>query len=231
MTPGRAEIAQRVARDIGQGWSVNLGIGLPTAVAQFIGHEETMVQSENGILGMGPPPADGEGDPDLVDAGKRLATIVPGGCFFDSLMSFGLIRGGHLDLAVMGAFQVSADGDLANWRLPSRTTGALGGAADLAAGANRVWIAMEHVGKSGDPRLLRSCTYPLTARAVVSRIYTDLAVLAPRGEGRFELLELAEGRTFEEVRDATDAEMIRGAGVPFDSTSPEIQGGVERARP
>jgi 3-oxoacid CoA-transferase B subunit len=209
----RQEIARRVARDIGRGWSVNLGIGIPTLVARHIGHPETLVHSENGILGLGPPPVDGSGDPDLVDAGKNEATVVPGGSFFDSLMSFGLIRGGHLDLAVMGAFQVSTDGDLANWKLPSRKAAALGGAADLAAGAKRVWIAMEHLGRSGDPRLLSSCTYPLTARGVVSRIYTDLAVLAPQGDGRFELIELAEGVHIDEVREKTQAEVVVPAGA------------------
>jgi len=204
----RQEIALRVAQDIGRGWSVNLGVGIPTLVARCIKHPETLVHSENGILGLGPPPTDGHVDPDLVDAGKNFATVVPGGAFFDSLMSFGLIRGGHLDLTVMGAFQVSADGDLANWKLPSRKTAAIGGAADLAAGAKRVWIAMEHVDRSGDARLMSSCTYPLTARGVVSRIYTDLAVLAPLGDGRFEACELAAGVSLEEVREKTKAKVI-----------------------
>jgi 3-oxoadipate CoA-transferase beta subunit len=208
MARERLEMARRIAQDIGRGWSVNLGIGIPTLVAQFIQHPETLVQSENGILGMGGPPPAGQEDPDLVDAGKRPATIVPGGCFFDSLMSFGLIRGGHLDLAVLGAFQVAANGDLANWRLPHKTTGALGGAADLAAGARQVWVAMEHVGKNGDRRLLAECSYPLTARGVVRRIYTDLAVLTPLGDGRFGLVELAEGVGFDEVQELTDAELV-----------------------
>jgi 3-oxoacid CoA-transferase B subunit len=212
----REEIAQRVAEDIGRGWTLNLGVGVPTLIAKHIAHPETLVHSENGILGMGGPPADGVVvDPDLVDAGKRPATVVAGGAFFDSLMSFGLIRGGHLDLAVMGAFQVSADGDLANWKLPHQRTGALGGAADLAAGARRVWIAMEHVGRDGDARLLDACTYPLTAPGVVSRVYTDLAVLAPAGAGRFELLELANGVTLEQVRAATAAEVL----ISDDATS------------
>lgn len=204
----RQQLARRIAQDIGRGWSVNLGIGIPTLVAQFIQHPETLVQSENGILGMGGPPPPGQEDPDLVDAGKRPASIVPGGCFFDSLMSFGLIRGGHLDLAVLGAFQVDANGDIANWRLPHKTTGALGGAADLAAGARQVWVAMEHVGKSGERRLLADCSYPLTARGVVRRIYTDLAVLTPLGQGRFGLVELADGAGFDEVQDLTDAELV-----------------------
>ena len=213
MARTRQEIAERIARDIGRGWSVNLGIGIPTMVASCIVDRETLVHSENGILGLGPPPEDGTVDPDLVDAGKNAATVVPGGSFFDSLMSFGLIRGGHLDLAVMGAFQVSADGDLANWKLPNRITGALGGAADLAAGAKQVWVAMEHVGRSGDIRLRDACTYTLTARGVVSRVYTDLAVLAPAGSGRFELLELADGVSLEELQDKTGAEVFDPAKV------------------
>lgn len=213
MARTRQEIAERIARDIGRGWSVNLGIGIPTMVASCIVDRETLVHSENGILGLGPPPEDGTVDPDLVDAGKNAATVVPGGSFFDSLMSFGLIRGGHLDLAVMGAFQVSADGDLANWKLPNRITGALGGAADLAAGAKQVWVAMEHVGRSGDIRLRDACTYTLTARGVVSRVYTDLAVLAPAGSGRFELLELADGVSLEELQDKTGADVFDPAKV------------------
>ncbi|WP_426246497.1 3-oxoacid CoA-transferase subunit B [Nocardioides sp. LHG3406-4] len=205
----RDEIAQRVAQDIGRGWVLNLGIGIPTLIAHHVAHPETLVHSENGILGMGGPPADGVVvDPDLVNAGKRPATVVPGGAFFDSLMSFGLIRGGHLDLTVMGAFQVSSTGDLANWKLPHQRTGALGGAADLAAGAKRVWIAMEHTGRNGEARLLDTCSYPLTAPGVVERIYTDLAVLAPAGAGRFELLELADGVSLEEVQAATAAEVV-----------------------
>jgi 3-oxoadipate CoA-transferase beta subunit len=208
MARERLDLARRIAQDIGRGWSVNLGIGIPTLVAQFIRDPETLVQSENGILGMGGPPPAGQEDPDLVDAGKRPATIVPGGCFFDSLMSFGLIRGGHLDLAVLGAFQVGSNGDLANWRLPHKSTGALGGAADLAAGARQVWVAMEHVGKNGERRVLAECSYPLTARGVVRRIYTDLAVLTPLGDGRFGLVELAEGVGFDEVQELTDGELV-----------------------
>jgi len=209
----RQEIAQRVARDIGRGWSVNLGIGIPTLVASCIADPETLVHSENGILGLGPPPADGRVDPDLVDAGKNATTVVPGGSFFDSLMSFGLIRGGHLDLAVMGAFQVSAGGDLANWKLPGRLTGALGGAADLAAGAKQVWVAMEHVGRSGEIRLKDECTYTLTARGVVGRVYTDLAVLKPAAGVGFELVELADGVSLAEVREKTGADVAVPAGV------------------
>jgi 3-oxoacid CoA-transferase B subunit len=207
MARDRDQIARRIAEDIGRGWTLNLGIGIPTLVAQHIRHAETLVHSENGILGLGPPATGDVVDPDLVDAGKRPATVVPGGSYFDSLMSFGLIRGGHLDLAVMGAFQVSASGDLANWKLPGKRSAALGGAADLAAGAKQVWIAMEHVGRKGDARLLADCSYPLTARGVVRRIYTDLAVLVPAGAGRFDLLELADDVDLDEVRSKTEADV------------------------
>jgi 3-oxoacid CoA-transferase B subunit len=206
MSRTREQIASRVAQDIGWGWSVNLGIGIPTLAAQYLDPEETLVHSENGILGMGPPPPSGKEDLDLVDAGKRPASVVPGGCYFDSVMSFGLIRGGHLDLAVMGAYQVSVGGDLANWKRPNRRVTAIGGAADLASGAKQVWIAMEHVGRGGEPRLVEECDYSLTASGVVDRIYTNLAVLEPAG-GRFRVLELADGVTFDEVREATSAEV------------------------
>ena len=216
----REQIAQRVARDIERGWTVNLGVGIPTLIAPHIAHPETLVHSENGILGMGGPPPDGTPfDPDLVHAGKGAATVVAGGSFFDSLMSFGLIRGGHLDLAVMGAFQVSADGDVANWKLPHKRTAALGGAADLAAGANRVWIAMEHRGRSGESRLLDACTYPLTAAGVVTRVYTDLSVLAPVGRGRFAVLELADEVTYEELQEATPATLVPEADAAASETA------------
>lgn len=208
MARSREQIAARVARDIERGWTVNLGVGIPTLVAQHISHPETLVHSENGILGMGAPAEGPVVDPDLVDAGKRPATVVPGAAFFDSLMSFGLIRGGHLNLSVMGAFQVSGTGDLANWKLPGKRSAALGGAADLAAGARQVWVAMEHVGRTGAPRLMAECSYPLTAAGVVSRIYTDLAVLEPTGDGRFRLVELADDVDLDTVRGATEADIV-----------------------
>jgi 3-oxoacid CoA-transferase B subunit len=198
------ELAERVAADIGDGWVVNLGVGLPTLVAERLYGRPVLVHSENGILGVGPPPAPGEEDPDIIDPGKNPVTIVPGAAYMDSLTSFALIRGGHLDLAVMGAFQVSERGDLANWRLPGRRGGAIGGAADLAAGSKRVWAMTTHTTKDGEPKLVRTCSYPLTAAGVVTRVYTDLAVLdvTPRG---LRAIGLAPGVTPDELAHLTDA--------------------------
>jgi len=198
------DLAARVAADIGDGWVVNLGVGLPTLVAERLNGRPVLVHSENGILGVGPPPPPGEEDPDIIDPGKNPVTIVTGAAYMDSLMSFALIRGGHLDLAVMGAFQVSARGDLANWRLPGRRGGAIGGAADLAAGSKRVWAMTTHVTKDGEPKLLRACTYPLTATGVVTRVYTDLAVLDVGPTG-FRAIALAPGVTADELAARTDA--------------------------
>jgi 3-oxoacid CoA-transferase subunit B len=163
-----------------------------------------LVHSENGILGVGPPPPIGEEDPDIIDPGKNPVTIVTGAAYMDSLTSFALIRGGHLDLAVMGAFQVSERGDLANWRLPGRRGGAIGGAADLAAGSKRVWAMTTHVTKDGEPKLLRACTYPLTATGVVTRVYTDRAVLDITPTG-FRAIAVASGVTADELVASTDA--------------------------
>jgi 3-oxoacid CoA-transferase B subunit len=198
-----AEIADRVAADIGDGWVVNLGVGMPTLVAERLSRRPVLVHAENGILGVGPPPEPGREDPDIIDPGKNPVTIVPGAAYMDSGVSFALIRGGHLDLAVMGAFQVSAGGDLANWRLPGRRGGAIGGAADLAAGSRRVWVMTSHVTKDGQPKLVGKCTYPLTARGVVTRVYTDLAVL-DIVDGRFWPVTLAPGVTPEDVAGRTE---------------------------
>jgi 3-oxoacid CoA-transferase B subunit len=200
------EIATRVAADIEDGWVVNLGVGLPTLAAQRIYGRPVLVHAENGILGVGPPPRPGEADPDIIDPGKNPVTIVPGAAYMDSLTSFGLIRGGHLDLAVMGAYQVSEQGDLANWRLPDRRGGAIGGAADLAAGSRRVWVMTTNTTKDGASKLVRECTYPLTARRVVTRVYTDLAVFDVK-DGAMWLRELAPGVDVEAVRSATDARL------------------------
>ncbi|HYH92777.1 MAG TPA: 3-oxoacid CoA-transferase subunit B [Candidatus Saccharimonadales bacterium] len=183
-------LARRLAADIEPGWVVNLGVGLPTLVAEHLVDRPVLVHAENGILGVGPPPAPGDEDPDIIDPGKNPVTIVPGAAYMDSLTSFALIRGGHLDLAVMGAFQVSAGGDLANWRIPGRLGGAIGGAADLAAGSRRVWAMTSHRTRDDHAKLVHRCTYPLTAAGVVTRVYTDLAVLDVTAEG-FTLVELA----------------------------------------
>lgn len=203
------EMAERLAADVEDGWVANFGVGLPTLVAAQLRRRPVLVHSENGILGVGPPPEPGSEDPEIIDPSKNPVTIVLGAAFMDSLMSFSLIRGGHLDLAVMGAFQVSAEGDLANWRLPDRRGGAIGGAADLAAGSRRVWVMTTHCTKDGAPKLVRTCTYPLTARGVVKRVYTDLGAFDVV-DGAFRAIELAPGVTQDEVAARTDARVEFG---------------------
>lgn len=183
------EIARYVAGDIQDGWAINLGVGMPTLLAAVLANRDVMLHSENGILGMGGPVAPGEEDPDLVNAGKGMTTSVPGAATMDSLTSFTLIRGGRLDLSIMGAYQVSKSGDLANWRLPNRKVAGIGGAADLAVGAKRVWVLMRYYDKNNQPRVVSECTYPLTARGCVTRVYTDHGVFIR--DGRTGLLALA----------------------------------------
>lgn len=201
----RDQIAARAAREIPDGTVVNLGIGLPTRVADHLEpNQQVWLQSENGILGMGPYPLEGDEDPQVINAGKQTVTILPGGSCFDSALSFAMIRGGHVDLCILGAMQVSGAGDLANWAVPGGKTMGIGGAMDLATGARRTLVLTHHVTRTGAPKLLGACTYPLTARAVVDRVITDLAVLDVTGDG-FALVELAPGVTPEQVRAAMDA--------------------------
>ena len=205
----RPQMAARVARDIPEGWYVNLGIGIPTAVADHVPAErEVVFHSENGVLGMGPAPAKDAIDPWLINAGKQYVTLRAGGSFCHHSDSFAMIRGGHLDLCVLGAFQVAENGDIANWATSENDTApAVGGAMDLAAGAKRLWVMMEHTTKDGTPKLVRRCSYPLTAVGAVKRVYTNLAVLdvTPRG---FEVIDLAPGIDFETVQARTEAKLF-----------------------
>ncbi|WP_119419022.1 3-oxoacid CoA-transferase subunit B [Desertibaculum subflavum] len=208
----RDQLAARIARDIPDGWYVNLGIGLPTLIANHLPPDrEIVLHSENGILGMGPKPGDNAADLDLINAGKQPITLLPGGAFFHHADSFAMIRGGHLDLVVLGAFEVSAGGDLANWTVDDNSMPpGVGGAMDLAVGAKHVWIMMEHVTKKGEPRLVESCRYPLTAARAVHRIYTDLAVLDVGADG-FVVRDMAPGMSLGELEAKTGAPLRRAA--------------------
>ena len=206
----REQMAARVARDIPEGAVVNLGIGLPTLVAsQIPAGLEVILHSENGVLGMGPPPPAGAEDFDLINAGKQPVTLLPGGCFFHHADSFAMMRGGHLDICVLGAFQVSVHGDLANWHTGAPDAiPAVGGAMDLAIGAKQTFVMMEHLSKSGESKVVAQCSYPLTAPACVSRIYTDLAVLAVTRQG-LQVLDMAAGLSFETLQDLTGQPLLR----------------------
>ena len=205
----RDQMAARVARDIPEGAYVNLGIGLPTTVANALPKDrEVILHTENGLLGMGPAPAKGQEDWDLINAGKQPVTALPGAAFFHHADSFAMMRGGHLDICVLGAFQVSASGDLANWHTGAPDAiPAVGGAMDLAIGAKQTWIMMEHVTKDGQHKLVEACTYPLTGKACVARIYTDLAVIDITPQG-FAAIEIVPGLSFEELAALTGAPLV-----------------------
>lgn len=214
MALNKDQIAQRIARELQDGYYVNLGIGIPTLVANYIpAGMDVVLQSENGLLGMGPFPFDGEEDADLINAGKQTITTVPGSVFFDSAMSFGMIRSGKVDLTVLGAMEVSQQGDIANWKIPGKLVKGMGGAMDLVASAKNIIVAMMHTNPKGESKLLPQCALPLTGQRCVKRIVSDLGVLDIR-EDRFYLLERAPGVSVDYIRERTAGALVVPDSVP-----------------
>lgn len=215
MSLSKEQIAQRIARELKDGYYVNLGIGIPTLVANYIPEGmDVVLQSENGLLGMGPFPFEGEENPDLINAGKQTITTVPGSAFFDSAMSFGMIRAGKVDLTVLGAMEVSENGDIANWKIPGKMVKGMGGAMDLVASARNIIVAMMHSNPKGESKLLPQCTLPLTGVRCVKKIVSDIAVLDVLPEGGFRLLERAPGITVEEIKSKTAGKLIIEGEIP-----------------
>ena len=210
----KEQIARRIARELKDGYYVNLGIGIPTLVANYIPSGiKVVLQSENGLLGIGPFPDEGKEDPDLINAGKQTVTTIPGSAFFDSAMSFGMIRAGKVDLTVLGAMEVSEKGDIANWKIPGKMVKGMGGAMDLVASAKHIIVAMMHTNPKGESKLLSHCTLPLTGTRCVKKIVTDLAVIEVTGAG-FKLLERAPGIPVDEIRSRTEGKLIVEGKIP-----------------
>nr|WP_322624975.1 3-oxoacid CoA-transferase subunit B [uncultured Flavobacterium sp.] len=214
MALGKEDIAKRIAREVKDGYFVNLGIGIPTLVANYVREDISVeFQSENGVLGMGPFPFEGEEDADVINAGKQTITTMPGASFFDSATSFGMIRGQHVDLTILGAMEVAENGDIANWKIPGKMVKGMGGAMDLVASAENIIVAMMHVNKAGESKLLKRCSLPLTGVGCVKKIVTELAVLEIVPEG-FKLLERAPGITVEDIIKATEGNLIIEGEIP-----------------
>ncbi len=208
-------IAKRIAREVKDGMYVNLGIGIPTLVANYIPKGiNVMLQSENGILGMGPFPFEGEEDPDLINAGKQTVTLLPGSAIFDSAMSFGMIRAQKVDLTILGAMEVSENGDIANWKIPGKMVKGMGGAMDLVASAKNIIVAMQHVNKAGESKLLPKCSLPITGLKCIKRIVTELAVVDVLPQGGFKLIERAPGVSVEQIINATAGKMVAEGEIP-----------------
>lgn len=207
-------IAKRIAKEVKDGYYVNLGIGIPTMVANFVRDDiEVEFQSENGILGMGPFPFEGEEDPDLINAGKQTITALPGASYFDSATSFGMIRGQHVDLTILGAMEVAENGDIANWKIPGKMVKGMGGAMDLVASAENIIVAMMHTNREGESKLIKRCTLPLTGVGCVKKVVTNLAVLEVTEKG-FKLLERAPGVSVDEIQKATEGTLIVEGDIP-----------------
>ncbi len=214
MALGKEQIAKRIAKEVKDGYFVNLGIGIPTLVANYVREDISVeFQSENGVLGMGPFPYEGEEDADVINAGKQTITTMPGASFFDSALSFGMIRAQKVDLTILGAMEVAENGDIANWKIPGKMVKGMGGAMDLVASAENIIVAMMHVNKAGESKLLKRCSLPLTGVGCVKKVVTELAVLEIVPEG-FKLLERAPGVTVEDIKNATEGNLIIDGDIP-----------------